>query len=190
MAAEPRIARLTEEEAKAAAQAAGLPEQMATLNVFRVLLHHPTLTGAISGLLTTLLFRGKLDARLRELVIMRIGWKTGSEYEWTQHWRVARQLEISEADLLAVRDWEGSDLGRAERAVLRATDETLDDGAISPATFRECEVVLPGREEVLELIAAIGNWNLFSQLLRSLEIPLEDGVEAWPPDGAVPKRGN
>ena len=83
-----------------------------------------------------------------------------------------------------------SDLGRAERAVLRATDETLDDGAISPATFRECEVVLPGREELLELIAAIGNWNLFSQLLRSLEIPLEDGVEAWPPDGAVPKRGS
>ena len=187
MAHEPRITRLSEEEAVVAAKAADLPEQMAPLNVFRVLLHHPKLTQAISGLLTTLLFRGKLDARLRELVIMRIGWRTGSEYEWTQHWRVARQLGVSEADLLAVRDWEPSDLGRAERAVLRATDETLGDGAISPATWKECEAVLPGREELLELVTAIGNWNLFSQLLRTLEIPLEEGVEAWPPDGAIPK---
>jgi hypothetical protein len=27
---------------------------------------------------------------------------------------------------------------------------------------------------------------MISSLLRSLEIPLEDGVEAWPPDGRQP----
>ena len=33
---------------------------------------------------------------------MRIGWRQGSVYEWTQHWRVARMLEIPEDDLLGV----------------------------------------------------------------------------------------
>jgi hypothetical protein len=27
---------------------------------------------------------------------------------------------------------------------------------------------------------------MFSQLLRSLEIPLEDGLRPWPPDGQAP----
>jgi alkylhydroperoxidase family enzyme len=183
---ESRIERLSEEQAREAASRAGLPEAMAPLNVFRVLLHHPELAKAISGLLTMLLFRGKLERRLRELVIMRIGWQTGSVYEWTQHWRVALQLDVSEADLLAVRDWRNSDLGEAERAVLQATDDCLERGAISAGAWRACERALPGREELLELVAAIGNWSLFSQLLQSLEIPLEDGVTPWPPDGERP----
>ena len=37
--------------------------------------------------------------------------------------------------------------------------------------------------ELLELVVAIGNWRLFSSLLRSLEVPLEEGVAPWPPDG-------
>lgn len=183
MGAEARIPRLTEEEALEVARSAGLPEAMARLSVFRVLLHHPELAKAITGLLTTLLFRGKLDARLRELVIMRIGWSTGSCYEWTQHWRVAVELGISEADLLAVRDPGSSNLGPAERAVLAATDETRTRGFISHTTWRECERHLPSAEERLELVAAIANWTMFSQLLQSLEIPLEEGVEPWPPDG-------
>ncbi|MFP8876864.1 MAG: carboxymuconolactone decarboxylase family protein, partial [Myxococcota bacterium] len=35
----------------------------------------------------------------------------------------------------------------------------------------------------LELLGAIGTWRFVSQLLRSLEVPLEEGVAPWPPDG-------
>jgi alkylhydroperoxidase family enzyme len=106
-------------------------------------------------------------------------------YEWTQHWRVARDLEVSEADLLAVRDWEAAELGPAERAVLAATDETIDTGTISASTWAECAGHL-STEALLELVVAIGNWRTFSSLLRSLEVPLEDGVTPWPPDGLAP----
>jgi hypothetical protein len=40
------------------------------------------------------------------------------------------------------------------------------------------------------MVIAIGNWNMFSQLLRSVEIPLEDGVKDWPPDGRIPQGGD
>jgi len=183
-----RIPMLDADEARAAAERVGVPAGMADLSVFRVLLRHENLAARVNGLLHQLLWNGALDARLRELIIMRIGWRQGSMYEWTQHWRVARMLEISEEDLVAVRDWHGSDrFGTAERAVLAATDETLGSGAISARTWAELEATVPDEQARLEVVIAIANWSMFAQLLRSLEVPLEEGVDPWPPDGAVPE---
>jgi alkylhydroperoxidase family enzyme len=182
-----RIPLLSEQAALEAARQAEVPEAIAELNVFRVLLRHPALAKRVNDLLMTLLFGGRLDARLRELLIMRIGWVTGSVYEWTQHWRVAGQLGVSQEDLLSVREWRSHDgWSAADRAVLAATDETLELGAISAGTWSECAAALPGVEEQLELVSAIGTWRMISQLLRSIDVPLEDGVSPWPPDGAAP----
>jgi len=182
-----RVGMLPVEDAKRAAEEAGLPAPMAELNVFRVLLRRPRLAKAVNDLLLSLLFGARLDDRLRELVIMRIGWATGADYEWTQHWRVAREtFGCSDDELLALRDWERSSrFGPAERAVLRATDETLATGCIGPATWEACRAHLD-EDACLELTAAIGTWRLISQLARSVEFPLEDGVASWPPDGAAP----
>ncbi len=176
---------LTAEAAKAAAAGAGVPERLAGLSVFRVLLHDPALARELAGTLQLLLApTASLDARLRELIIMRIGWRTASLYEWTQHWRVARRLEIPEADILAVRDWRNAaNLSAADKAVLAATDETLDTGMISDATWEACAQHLASPGERVQLVIAIGNWSMFSQLLKSLRIPLEEGVAPWPPDG-------
>ena len=185
----PRVDPLDRDSARNAAAGVGVAAEMADLNVFRVLLQHPQLARALHGLLRTLLFDGnRLAPRLRELIILRIAWVTGSEYEWTQHWRVARQLEIPEPVLLDVRDRRrGSHLEDADRAVLAATDEVLNRGVISDSTWRECERHIEGPEALLELVVAIGHWKMFSVLLRSLEISLEEGVARWPPDGRVPE---
>ncbi len=184
----PRVPLLPLEEAKQIAGEIALPAPLAELNIFRVLLRHPALAQRLSGLLMMLIVQGKLDRRLRELVIMRRGWATASEYEWAQHWRVARELGIPHEDLLAVRDWRSSDrFGDADRAVLAATDETLESGTISPETWELCCAHVGGTEELLELVAAIGNWRMISSLLRSLEIPIEDEMESWPPDGEKPE---
>jgi hypothetical protein len=37
----------------------------------------------------TIIFEGKLAKVYRELIIMRIGWRTNAAYEWEQHWRIA-----------------------------------------------------------------------------------------------------
>ena len=118
----------------------------------------------------------------------RLGWSTGSDYEWTQHWRIALGVGVDEDDLLAVRDWRAADrFGDAERAVLAATDETVADGAISAATWDACLTHVSDDPVVLlELVSAIGLWRMVSGVLRSLEVPLEDGVASWPPDGQSP----
>lgn len=184
---EARIPMLTADEASAAAEAEGLPSMLVDFNVFRVLLRRPKLARAMSTLLNALMFQNTIDGRLRELVIMRIGWLTGADYEWTQHWRVATGMGISEADLVGVRDWRSYEgFGPAERAVLAATDETMETGTISPDTWRPCTEHIPDRGALIELVVAIGHWRMYSSLLRSLEVPLEDGYASWPPDGRGP----
>lgn len=181
-----RIPLLDVEEARRRAVDAGIPGYMAELNVFRTLLHNPGVAAAVNGMLHQLLWKGTLGARLRELLIMRIAWSTGSVYEWTQHWSVALTVGVDEADLLAVRDWPDHEgFGDVERAVLAATDESLADGRISDRTWAACAEHLD-EAGLVELVVAIGNWTLFARLLPSLEVPLEDGVEPWPPDGRTP----
>ncbi len=183
-----RVPRLPLNEAKAAADEAGVPDYMAELAIFQVLLNHPKLAGALNDLLATMLWRGTLDSRLRELVIMRIGWLTASDYEWTQHWRVAQGLGVSADDLLGVRDWQAHQaFGAAERAVLSATDDVVRDGAVSSESWLACQREL-GTDPALsvELVTAIGAWRMVASILHSLQVPLEDGLASWPPDGRAP----
>ena len=186
---EPRVLLLPLEEAARRAEALGLDAQFAGLSVFRILLQNEPVAKELANSVTTLLFTGNsLDGRLRELLIMRIAWQTGSDYEWTQHWRIARRMDIPAEDLLAVRDWRASEiLGDADRAVLQATDNTLEHGSIQPETWSACCEHLATEAERVELVVAIGNWIMFSQLLQSLAVPLEEGVDAWPPDGKAPR---
>lgn len=187
-----RIEMLSIEQAKTAARECGIRESMASLNVYRTLLRHPQLASAVNHLLTTLLFTGnKLDVRLRELLIMRIGWTTGAKYEWTQHWHFAERVGLPPEDVIAVRDWRSSTrLSAADRAVLAAVDDTLERGKISNSVWAECVQHIGSPEQLLEMVIAIGNWNMFSQLLRSIGIPLEEGVMDCPPDGRIPEGGD
>jgi alkylhydroperoxidase family enzyme len=182
------IPRLPLDEARAAADEAGVPDYMAELSIFQVLLNHPVVARTLNDLLAAMLWHGALDSRLRELVIMRIGWLTACDYEWTQHWRVASGLGVPAEDLLGVRDWRAYEgFGPAERAVLAATDDVVNDGAVSAETWAACERELGGDRTVLvELVTAIGAWRMVASILRSLNVPLEDGVASWPPDGRSP----
>jgi alkylhydroperoxidase family enzyme len=164
----------------------GTPGPRTTRAAFRVLANNPALAKQVFALLSQLLEHNTFDARLRELMIMRIGWATGSAYEWTQHWRVATGVGVPAEDILAVRDWRASDrLTAADKAVLAATDETLAGKAISDATWTELTKHITDPGQQVEFIVAMGNWTMFSMLLRNLKIPVEDGVAVWPPDGVA-----
>ena len=68
MSPEPaRVPRLALGEARAAADEAGVPDYMAELAIFQVLLNHPRLAASLNDLLAIMLWHGKLDVRLREL---------------------------------------------------------------------------------------------------------------------------
>ncbi|QDX80001.1 hypothetical protein B9N43_01250 [Denitratisoma sp. DHT3] len=185
----PRIPLLSADEIAKIGAEAGIPPELQDRNIFRVLFQSPRVAKALQGLLYAQLFGSAFDGRLRELVIMRIGWQTNCEYEWVQHWYTAlKAFGCTEQDLLEVRNWQASThLGAAEKAVLAATDEVISTGTISDETWARCEQYLEGTEARLELVFAIATWQAVSLMLRSLKVPVEADTPSWPPDGRSPQ---
>ncbi|MEL6827945.1 MAG: carboxymuconolactone decarboxylase family protein [Pseudomonadota bacterium] len=184
---EPRIPLLPLEEAAKAAVSVGIPEPSAAANIYRTLLHHPPLAKRVNEIVGTLMIDSEFDDRLRELIIMRIGWSHKGAYEWTHHWRIALENGVEERDLLAVRDWTAHDHWTPEQsAVLNATDEMLEHGSISATTWAKCAKLFPSTRVQLELVSTIGNWKMMSEIITSLQMPLEDGFAPWPPNGEAP----
>ena len=179
-----RVPMISLERARDLGEAMGMPARRTQSEAFRVVGNNPGVARVAFSQLMQLLEHNTFDTRLRELMIMRIGWVTGSAYEWTQHWRVATTAGIPPEDILAVRDWRNSSrLTAADRAILAATDECLAGGSITDASWEEVakHVADPGQQ--VEFVIAMGNWMMFSLLFRNLRIPLAEGVTIWPPDG-------
>jgi alkylhydroperoxidase family enzyme len=185
---EPRLTPLDPESAIAAGRAHGLPDQYANTTVFRVLLHHPPLTERVGGLLQYLMASDVLDPVMRELAILRIGWVTGAEYEWTQHYKVAKRLGILDEEVAAVRDFPhaAAPRGGAGAAVLRATDEILTDAVVGDHTWSLLRQHLGSDAACIELLVAVSNWRTFAVLLRTLQVPNDPDDAHWPPDGRAP----
>ena len=185
---EARIPLLSPEAAAGVAEEQGIKPAQSSRNVYRLLLRRPRLAVAMRDLLNRLLFRSVLDDRLRELAILRIGWVTDADYEWSQHWSIAiENFGLDPADLQAVRDWRGSERFDAlDRAVLAATDETLAEGRIGDASWAALQEHLD-EEACIDLLLVIGAWQMVSTLVRSSRMPLDEGAESWPPDGRGPR---
>src|SRR5260370_26868515 len=177
-----RVPMVSLEHASALGEAMGMPARRTQSEAFRTVANNPGVARVAFIHLMQLLENNKLDTRLRELMIMRIGWVTGSAYEWTNHWRVATTAGIPPEDILAVRDWRNSArLTPADTAILAATDECLAGKSISDAVWAEVATHVTDPGQQVEFIIAMGNWMMFSLLFRNLRIPLSEGLMACPP---------
>jgi hypothetical protein len=142
--------------------------------------------------LDTFLVHGSIDHRLRQLTILRVAWRCNQPFEWANHYRRARSCGVSDQEILALR---GSDpearLGREEAIVLRAADEVVDLGLITPETYASCGTVFPDpgvRHEFLHLVA--GYRMIATTLNTTRPSVAAAGLPWWPPDGVAPDGSN
>ena len=115
-----------------------------------------------------------LDGRLREIVIIRIGHLTKSQYVLRQHvpaLALADGVSLEECDALA--DWRGSSFFDArERAVLAYADTMTRDIEVPDAVFAEVGRHFDERQ-IVELTVLIGTYNMNARVLEALELDLE-----------------
>src|SRR5258708_23184739 len=82
-----RVPMVSLERARELGDAMGMPARRTQSEAFRTVANNPGVARVAFSQLMQLLENNKFDTRLRELMIMRIGWATGSAYEWTPPWR-------------------------------------------------------------------------------------------------------
>lgn len=182
----PLLPLLSIDKSARLAEGLGIDRSLGTANVFRGLLHSPTAAAGFYHLVNALMFYNKVAARTRELVILRIGWRTGSEYVFCNHVRISRDLGLRDEEILGVRDPERCDAySYADRSVLRLADELHENAQVTPSTWAALEQTFTA-EELVELLLAAGFWRMTAGFLKSTKIPLDGDVPSWP-EGKKPK---
>jgi methylated-DNA-[protein]-cysteine S-methyltransferase len=146
------------------------------LNIFGVLGNHPDMLKRWLVFATHVLSKNTLTARDRELLILRTGWNCRSRYEWGQHVEIALRCDISASEIKAVKKGaSASTWSPIDKLLLTAADELHNEYAVSDATWRNLGNHY-SNEQILDLIATVGNYHLVAMFLNSTKVPIDAGI--------------
>ena len=157
----------------------GDPDAPRVPNVLAVMIHHPQLAGPWLTYNGVLLNTPTLDARLRELMILRVGWRTRSEYEWVQHVRLGRGLGITDDEIDTIADNGTHAWAPLEADLLDATNELIDDYRVSDATWTRLAAQLDERQ-LVEMVFVVGAYMCLSMAFRSFGLELDPELVDYP----------
>jgi len=154
------------------ALAAGLPP----LNIFRMLPHAPTFVRGFGQLGTAILSQAALDARLRELIILRVGRQSPAPYEWQQHVPIGRACGVSDDEIAALErgDVTARCFSDRDRLILKLTDELLAAPRASDETLAALRRQFSDRE-VCEAVFTVGFYMMVARFLETTGVDLESG---------------
>ena len=129
------------------------------------------------------LFNGRLPARDRELLVLRIAWLTQCEFEWAQHQPVGERLGMTAAEIeritlgSAAAGW-----SELDAALLRAVDELHARAEITDATW----AVLRAHYDDLQLIeipVVVGQYQLVAYFNNTLRVEPDPKLPRLPRPG-------
>ena len=181
----PRIEPLAEPTGEAAELlAAGLKIGERPVNILATLAKHPKLLKRFNLLGGFLLNKGMLPAREREIVILRVGWKSRSVYEFGQHTIIGRAAGLTDDEIARVARPGTEGWGDDDRLLVAMADELCDANVVGDATWSGLAARW-SEPELLELVVVAGFYRLVSGFLNTVGVRLDDGVPGWP-DGATP----
>ena len=154
------------------------PDAMPMPNVISTLMHHPALAGPFLAYNQVLLRSPALEPRVRELVILRVAWRTRSRYEWLQHVRLAPRVGITADEIAAVAD--GPDAGAwtpFEADLLSAADQLVDGYRVEDDTWGRLAKQL-GERELVELVFVVGTYTGLAMAFKTFGLALDPELQA------------
>ena len=144
------------------------------INVYKLLLHSPALAESWFQHNNAVRWKTALDGRLREMVIIRLGYVLRVPYIVRQHvpnLAIPEGLTLEECE--ALRDWEASSLfGARDRAILGYADGMTRDVDVPDAVFEKLREFFDERQ-IVELTILIGTYNMHARVMCALRIDPE-----------------
>ncbi len=119
-----------------------------------------------------------LEARFRELAILRAAIVGDSRFEYSQHMKVARMVGVAESKLAVLKGWVTSDqFDPAERAVMAAADEMVGRNLIENATFADLKRHFSDAQ-IMEIVYVVALWRMHGMIVRALHLEYDDDTTA------------
>lgn len=144
------------------------------INVYKLLLHNPAIAEAWFALNNAVRWQTALDGRLRELLIIRIGYLCDAPYIIRQHVPALAQAEgITPEACEALRNWPESELfDPRERIALEYTDALTRFTRASDPLLAGMKAFFTERQ-IVEVTVLIGAYNMHARVLNGLDLDLE-----------------
>ncbi len=177
----PRVSFATIDTVERRASAESIiAERGSLLDLYRILLHSPSIASGWLNYLNALRFKSSLSPVLRELVILRIAQLNKAAYEAHHHLPIALSVGVSQAKLDVLEEWaQASVFDDPERAVLDYADSMTRDVQVPADVFAAVRRHL-GDTDIVELTATIATYNMVSRFLEALSIHSSDRRGAAP----------
>jgi alkylhydroperoxidase family enzyme len=122
-----------------------------------------------------------ISPRLRELLILQVGYTTGSRYEFSHHVKISRAYGVRDDDirsLIAFARGEPNELTDLERAALRAASQLTETLQISDVVWAELAASFDA-SQLVEIVLIISYYNHVARILGALEIEVEPEYEQY-----------
>ena len=157
-----------------------MPPGVEPLKLFRTLAHNPRVLRKFR--LGSLLDRGTIDRRDREIVILRSCARCGAEYEWGVHVVFfAARFGITEEQIKATANGSADDPCWHEKDALliRLVDELHESSRISDHLWLALSQNWQP-SQLIEFIVLTGFYHTVSFIINGAQIELEDGAARFP----------
>lgn len=150
------------------------------LNIFKMMANADTCIVQLTRLGGAILGRQKLDAKLRELVILQVAAIEGGEYEWIQHVPIAISVGATQGQVDAIKRQalDSPNFTALERLALRFTEQVVNRVRADESIVRELMQSLSPRE-IVELILAIGFYMMVARLTETTRTDLDPPAGTW-----------
>jgi 4-carboxymuconolactone decarboxylase len=146
-------------------------------NVLATMLHHPALAASFNRFGNLLLQEPAIGHRNRELMLLRVAWRTKATYEWVHHVRLAPRYGLDAADVEAVTVGASRSWSELETDLVAAADQLLDRYRIDDTTWNRLRRHLDERQ-LVELPFIVGAYTCLAMAFNSWNLQVEDGVDA------------
>ena len=149
-------------------------ERGSVIHLYQMLLHSPSIAQGWLDYLTTIRQKSSLSGDLRELIIMRVAMLNGAPYEADQHAPIALKEGVTQAQLDELENWQSSVLFDPKtKAVLAYTDAMTKLIQVPQNIFEPIKEYF-SKQELVEITATIGAYNMVSRFLEALSIHQDD----------------
>ena len=109
-----------------------------------------------------------LDTRYREILVLRVAWRTRSQYEWFQHVRIAQQCGLTPEHVQAAMEGPEAALWTpVERTLVATADEMIDHSVVSDATWSQLRPHFDD-QQLIELLYVIGAYTCLAMVTNSV----------------------
>jgi 4-carboxymuconolactone decarboxylase len=150
------------------------------LTIFGTIARHPKLFGSWLPFASRLMAGGSLDRRQTELVILRVAYNMGNDYEWGQHVELSAAFGVDRGTLERIVEGPAAPgWSPLEALLLYATDELHTVRRITNTTWDQLSKHL-NEAQLIELCFLVGHYEMLAMFLQTVGTQLEPGKESLP----------